>query len=729
MEKAYNSFVCYRGKLSGKRKQYIPSEDVATIIAKWINENKNLDVHPALFEARCKAGEVSYDPAGIDKFIGGMKKVFAVICPDFFNEIIELYNEAIDDMTKAEAIEAVKQRLEGDKDKNIYYFELKKAFMQGDDESIVYPIIVENGTTSPTLGNRDAEVVIGIFGEKMRNVLRGVNLVTFDYRAIEARLIGDPTWNEKENANAVIAELESIPEVASFKEKFIASFEKVDDTRGSFSKETIKGDLQKCTQTISNDQQPKTAPGEEIKFRAGNDKIIYDPVYIRHNNPPPPFLAKCMVDEFNKNQKLLGLESDRFGFWDVDFIPNQKFEGISVCAVCFGTLILHHRLITGSDIPGFSHLGGDAEKRFTDNMNAGLNLLIALRNPYDKTWPSSWVFSDSKVDKSGTVNQTTLALSTLLSCDFLSARLVPDKIILRSRYEFIWESIECLLKAELSYYDNNNDLCKGWGYGLISRYGDTSNAGQDESGLAMTAFTSFVFDILQKVSRSTRELMEIFKDDKEFLSILKDRKERIDSNITCILHYFRNSQEPNNYFKRSSIGNPAPSLTHTSYVVKSLIAFLSEYEIRDYEKQIANEIIDRGVEYIISRVNHMYEKKSFLVGNHERFEIDGEIKAEYGKDDMDQYEHCVEFITAVTLMKIAGFKPEYKDNTLKLTNWIMNMYLKDGSDRVVRKGTKIHVCSSRESGLKYPIFYIYYYRMMLELYLKSYPDLKEDGEI
>jgi hypothetical protein len=125
----------------------------------------------------------------------------------------------------------------------------------------------------------------------------------------------------------------------------------------------------------------------------------------------------------------------------------------------------------------------------------------------------------------------------------------------------------------------------------------------------------------------------------------------------------------------------------------------------------------------------MYDEKIFYVENHERFEIDNAIKDAYNKKNMDQYEHCVEFITAVTLMKIADFMPEQKNDVIKLVDWIMNMYLGAGSDRLVRKGTSLLVRSSRESSLCYPIFYIYYYRMMLHVYLKSYTSLEEEGGV
>ena len=95
---------------------------------------------------------------------------------------------------------------------------------------------------------------------------------------------------------------------------------------------------------------------------------------------------------------------------------------------------------------------------------------------------------------------------------------------------------------------------------------------------------------------------------------------------------------------------------------------------------------------------------------------------------MDQYEHCVEFIVAVTLMKIADFVSEYKADATRLVKWIMNMYLGTGADSIVRKGTSLFVRSSRESMLMYPIFNIYYYRMMLQDYLKSYDSFEEgDG--
>lgn len=720
----YKSFICYRGKLGGARMEYAPSEDVATMLAQWINENENLDVYPALFEAKCKAGEVTYDAEGIDKFMPGMKRVFAVICPDFFREIIDKYNEALEEMNKEDAFLHLVRSLQSDKNQNIYYFELKRAFEEGgEDNNIVCPIVVRNGLRSPTLNNREGELIIRLFGKKMHELIRGVNPITFNYECIRGTLSNDPRWNEGDKAEKTVKELEMIPEVAALKKAIIGVCDTVETARsGFFTTNDIMGDLQKCTQTISNNQLPKSVRGSQSKnhFYASNPNIIYDPVFIRHRNPPPPFLAKCMVDEFNRKKQELGLSSDNFGFWNVDFSPGQRFDGISVCAVCFGTLILQHRLMKDGDIFGCTGLDSVAEKRFTDNMNAGINLLIALRNPYLKTWPSSWIFSDDKVDREGTVNQTTLSISTILSCGFLSRKNQPDDKILKARYEFVWESVEQLISGGISYYDYNDAVCNGWGYGIIPSLESCDNGdGEIDSELAMTAFTVFVFDTFLKLGISTGKLMERFSEDKEFLLVLQERKNIIDYNIRCILYYFKDRQNKDDgAFSRSSVGNRSSSLTHTAHVTKSLFSFLNDYFIGEQESEIARLILAKTAPYIVGRVKEMRKRGSFTISDFERFEIDEEIKAAYGNKNMDQYEHSSEFIVAITLMKIAKAMPEYKKEAVSCINWIMNIYLGPNSKKIVRNGATLLVTGSQERELPYPIFYIYYYRMMLHDYMK-----------
>lgn len=713
------SFVCYRSKQNVFTGRNCASENVAGLIWWWISKAENSSFYPALFQETYHEGDLTYEKEGIKKFMPNIKKIFITIRPGFFEEIIDQYHTELDHLCNEEytmqevqekALQAVKTWLDENTHFNIYYFELKCA-LQLLDAGMIHPVMISCGGVSPEISPHNMRILEGVFGDKFATVFSTVNnRINFSYDEIDAFFSAERfdwrnlTQNHRENDIEVfINNLEkTVPAVTKFKNDILNKIANQNPRRTSADTainknekiERIKKDLKRCATTITTTQQPEK-DGDEHYFSAANPNIIYDPVRIRHTDAPPPFLALCLVEKFNECYKNFKLSSKHFGFWNVDLGQEELDDGISVCAVCFGALVTQHRIKKDSAV--LNDAGATNIEELFGVRDAALNLLIALRNPYTKTWPSRWVFDSADVDVEGTVNQTTLSLSTLLSCGFLSVKdnSDMDDETLKNRCEFIWESIESLLQGgqKVPWYGHYNEL-RGWCHKIEAEKNDPISL----------AFTVFVFDTLFKLKRNLLDLKEHFSDS-GYKEILEQRVCEVDSNLDSIFNYFKTVQTPNGSFSRlmDEDSEEQGSVTHTAYVIKSLFEFLDE-------SSYSNKTLDDAISYLLGRVEEMMSSDSFDFSEWERFEID--------RDDTsgaEQYEHCAELIVAETLIKIAEKKDKYFDRAITCLEWMMDKFCGE-SERFYRKYNQIFIKGAQEH-LTYPIFYIYYYRMVLMDYL------------
>ena len=142
-----------------------------------------------------------------------------------------------------------------------------------------------------------------------------------------------------------------------------------------------------------------------------------------------------------------------------------------------------------------------------------------VRNPYTKTWPSTWEFNnkaDESIGVEGTTNQTTLSLSTLMSCGFLAPD-IPQKY-LKARYDYIWESVDVLLDWGVSRISDRR--VTGWRY-----------TPESHNGTALLP-TVFVFDTLCKLRQNILELIPVFSPEDPFRGRLEKDLQTVEQTLT-----------------------------------------------------------------------------------------------------------------------------------------------------------------------------------------------------
>lgn len=749
----FRSFICYRKKNQQERQNYAPSEDVAGLIGQWIDTEPALaPVRPVLFEDCCYE-DINFDESGIRRFMPGIDHFFVVICPDFFREVIDIYKdveEDIHDMSGPVSEEAARELLQKRlrRKGGIYYLELLHALEQLTRDICLYPVYVNYGDRPALLTPAEQKILEKIFGEGILRLLNRLNSPVLDYTCLESSMAGF-SWGAADPREAMrkTKELERLPAVSRFKEALLRMLTAPAGTAPSvesLSEGDVQEYLKKCTLTINATRLPSLNNKIEVeRFRAGNPDLIYDPLRMHHDpNVRRPLLAQSLIDAFREEKEAFQLPTDRFAYWNVGLdlggsaAPDTDGgAGLSVCAICFGTLITNYRLKkdTALNVSAGANL-----RSFRDTVDAGLSLLIALRNPYTKTWPSQWVFDNSVVGIDGTINQTTVSLSTLLSCDFLTPFRREDgenvrwsPLCLESRYRFLWESVECLLDTVQSDQQFDGEWDAKWSY----TYDEPGHVNDAPALLP----TLFVFDTLLKTMQTGETLLAYLKEGNDpvspaFLADLEKHGVLLQRTLDGILRFLSAEQksfgEQAGAFRRFSEWEY--SVTHTACVIKSLYNYRSHLEKGGQTNQTVEAILDRADRYLLDRVAEMQAEGRLSFQDFERYENffakdpddkDNDLlESNYG----ETYEHCAELILAEALIKIAGRPSPVSEKAYALLCWLLHTYLKKGNGTVEERRGQYLLIRGTNPNLPYPIYYAYYFRMVMSDYLLLLKKRKEE---
>ena len=721
----YRSFICYRRR-NEKHSAYVASENIAGALAWWLNhEDRFCSSSPALYEEHHSPTDgICFDEAGIQKFMPKMKRFFMVICPGFFDNIISIYNQlfsTIDDHNIT--IAATRGALDNSKNqlKHIVY---KEIYYAQEHDCQIIPVLINGGDQTPDRIN----ILEGLFGEKFKEALTVTNLLTLNYTPEMAKIFENFCWSTAPDAQikTVMEELDSLGDISVFKDNLEKHYHKEAQVLAQ-DRRTVHRNLRACAQTIINNRRPPflrdDPENETTGFCASNPLVVYDPVRAPYDpKNGPPYLASCMVESFNKLKETCDLPHDRFVYWDVDCDPQKKGSGISVCALCFATMIIHHHLTKDMR---------DAEEHaniawFNGTVQTGINTLVAIRDPYEKTWPSSWIFDKQHMGIEGTVNQTTISLSALLTCGFLdSVDLSPEA--LKNRVEFVWESADCLLNTEIHEISENGMHLASWGY----------TYGTDEPGVLLP--TLFVFDTFLKLKQKLQPLCRYFIDrDPEFSELLDKRCKILNGELQEILCYIQSEQLQiglhSGAFCRK--GDSEISRTHTAYVIKSLHGYLQQTE---NPTPFVREILADAENYLLGCIRDARLHNDMRFYEFERFEnfcaprFKDEKNSPYHSNFGEKYVHCAELLVAEALIKIAGNpenSPCVREEATSLTDWLLHIYNKqiitNENHLLLVKGTNpdFDYLDYDYPPLNYPIFHLYYYRMVMWDYLQ----LKEKQE-
>lgn len=716
----YRAFLCYRRKQTNP--QFAASEDVAAMLHWWMNYGQcRAAEKPALFEECYQTGgQLTFGEEGIGHFMPQMTTCFVVLCPGFFEKMIGAFQTAMMDSwnTKQELIEKTRALLSDKNNGDVCYLELKHALQVRDR---VKPVLVTVNGRDPYDG-ANKNLLADILGENSDQLLSPINPCMVDYDRM-AEYVNGVCWREIDEADAKkrMEKLEADPAGAALLKSLrqIVMRDVLSDSGSAeegdaVDHDAILADLQRCARTLLRLQQPS---GDEKYFHAENRNIVYDPVRVTNmkNDPriKPPFLAACLVESFRDNQKSFGLQMDDFAYWNVDLDlagtspGEQQSIPLSVCAVCFGTLSMHHYFNKERERMHQDPAVSDAHNPMLHTIRAGQNLLLALRNPYTKTWPSTWEFNqaDAKtLGTEGTTNQTNLSLAALMGCGFLAPD-IPSRF-LKARYEYIWESVEVLLSWGVTW-----NLETGWRYTPESR---------NAPALLPTVF---VFDTLCKLKQNISRLLPLFREDEPFHARLQQDLQTVERTMGEILSFIAVKQcvrkgEDHGAFRRFE--RTEFSVTHTAYVIKSLYQYMQD--CGDAHGKL-RRILTPAVDYLLRRVETMKQNGEIRFQDWELYEDfcdsekddhDGDgLKSTYG----EKYEHCAELIIGEAMIKIAENTEDSAlgHRVMDLLKWLVGTYCRD--KRVEsRDGETVRVKGLRDF-LPYPIYGLYYYRMLLWDYL------------
>ncbi len=733
----FNSMVCYRRK-SKANPYFEASENIAGLINYWIcTEEELAPIRPVLFEEVVQTKEeLRYNENGIKEFMPKVKRVFFVMCPDFFEEILDRYeDQEITSRTDRDS-ELFRGFINAVANNSIIYNETKYA-LSGYKEAgrRLYNIPIAVNGVRPLKANAIAKLNV-VFGKDFDYIVGLTNPPMLEYSEIKHCFDGKRRWFEMSESErrALVEELERERCIKELKQNFIAHL--LERPRDEIDREKfaqkLRADLKSCAATTQANVNPYTGSKHQ-SFSAEDPRIIYDPIkaYFEPNSPPFPQLAKCLVDSFREKRESLGLASSNLSYWPLDFnlSENSAVRVINTCAICFGSLIINHRLGKDRSVlnepeahdPLTRSRRERAEQELASLIDTGVNMLVALRNPYTYTWPSTYEFGVRSLGMDGTLNQTTLSLSTLYSCGFLDPKKCEARglgtDVVKNRYLFVYESVERLFKYMFETKDYYGDALCSWGY-------------TEENTSPALAPTVFVFDTLLKTLSITNNLLDVFCDnDPVFCKSLRANAERLSETLEGVINYFDTKQcgrAGENYgaFKRSD-NDTKYSLTHTAYVLKSLDTYVSAADTRGTEAAtLAESIIEKAAAYIESRVGAMCatEGLSFR-DDEERFDSFASPKksdesAPLRSTKGEKFEHCAELIVAEALCKIAA-REESPTKRRALTDMIQTLMYRFSSARVeyAKGDTDIRILSCRPEALKHPIYYVYYYRMAILDYL------------
>ena len=415
------------------------------------------------------------------------------------------------------------------------------------------------------------------------------------------------------------------------------------------------------------------------------------------------YIMQDFITEFEEYKEKCMLSDDDFVYWPVAVDGTEsKNASFSICALCFGMIILHNHLKeTKQENP-----------RLVQALKGAMNLLIALRSPMRDAWPASWNDDNRGVLIEGTINQTTLSLSTLLTCGFLDG---VGHDVFKERYRFILESIDALLGAK----NGHENLLGGgliyWGYML-----------ENNSNPAILP-TAFVFDTLlkfqQKIEKYAHNCVSF---DAEFAKKLQEKVQEIQEILRGVMQYFADEQDTNGGFQSQGKN----SIPHTAKVVKSMLLYvLAKESTEDETYHTAKNIAQKGLAWMESlyddraenKVHQIFRESTDMWEDFERFYYTADVVDDETlrpgelRSQGEDYEHSKELAYVDTLLKGLSIFPTKRQRYLQIAGEVLQKFRQG---RVSIRGGTLMV-KGRRAGLEYPIYALYYYRMATANYVDA----------
>jgi len=672
----YDTFICYRGKSVSDG----ISEKIACQIYNAIKDNSDFG---RVFFAPAIGNYDFIDDA--EPIISKVKRMIIVFCPDFFRGFLK--EDGTPDVRESST-----------------YNELLAAF-RNENCSFVPVFLFDFGW------NESSKSII--------NQLYGKNFNTDRLFHMTGLHLPDAKFSP------------------SHVRKLINDDEATEESFEPCNRETLVNYLSYCIGTVVSEENLILL--EDIAEKDIGDRFrgyttdVYEFMRACNSERPVMLMPKRFIDEFNKQKQLCRLNDAEFCYWKLDFDSDGEYGdgSISVCSVCFGAILSYNFL--KNDLKRMSGIMSEEEREAARAYVKGVadgavNLLVALRSPAEKIWPSNWEFiaRDGHINAQfteGTINQTTLSLSTLLVCDFLPSvkgreyeEITEDeREVFKQRYAYFAESIEKLISCRISTSPKRWGATQsGWGY-------------MPGSKQRRPLPTTFCFDVLNKFKHLICEWVEIFAlCDTVFSESLREMSTKIKRVLSEVVVTFSEHQRKDGSF--SVQGNPeaASSVTHTAKVLKTLLAFhRNDADAATVEKTTL--VIERAIGFL-----RAYDPYSIVNGLSETEIFENFKYSDLEDSNGESYENSGELLYIDAFLKAAevAYKNGNTDGARELfkrARDVFNRFSKEESGFVFvdgESGDDVLKIAGRNPNLRYPIFRLYFYRMVVDDFLK-YLDLDE----
>lgn len=398
---------------------------------------------------------------------------------------------------------------------------------------------------------------------------------------------------------------------------------------------------------------------------------------------------------FKDYAKLCDLDK-KYGYcyWPVELDPsvNPDADNISICAICFGTMLL--RSWIKSDRGIYLKYNDDLDENLKTDKHlktifGAINLLITLRDYEKFGWMNNISFKEGSVPC--TINQTTLAISTLLSCYFLGVSDTKNSDIANELLDINYYSSDFSKVFMNRFYYINQSI--DW---IYNKSGGSDSYcyfyGNESKKLDSVSLTVFVFETTLKYVKSL------------LYALKKDAEKKIDHDIIldCVRLSCSKLKSLIAYFNRKGKYGSC-TITNECRILKALCEFCLSKD--DYSSYIDQSIFDKAlieIKYIYSMVKdyNIDKFKEDELEIYEYFNYINETKTE-------KYENCSEFIYLDSMIKYEMLLGKNDDQIKKINEdffWI--------NENMINEQPFVYACGHNEK-LKNPIFALYYYRMVV----------------
>ena len=724
--KHWKTFICYRVLKSPETRKLIRySMPLAEVLYNCIKDDH--DLMPVLYEESCKKESFSYDEPGIREIMPGIQTFVPVITPDFFDEIIDSAYLYINRDLDAEKYDALPVCIK----------EMAHAIRCG---CYFYPIYIEKDSVSFYQQKERRKTVTKILASIVRS-LPGYDDRVFIEEKCESFITEFFT-----RVNALTVGTETIDRILTNKDdereelinRFSEEFNQKINRRKKEERSGKNPFIRKLLTDLSDLHRVIRQNGQELAYRNNiMDTKAYErlslyknPQYycissafilgvesLKQENETASGKGRGFVDI--KNACYANNQDNDYYYWPVSLCTDrEKGENpsfFSVCAISFGAMMLnnwyYYDRALCSEVAN-ADTGVDPDE-ILGNINKAINLLLSLRDYENMSWVSTWDFGQKVGAVDGTINQTTLSLSTLITCGFLDLRSVDNNLeMLFNRIRFIDNSL-LWLKSKRRKASIDRVEAYYWGNGCT-----------DEFNLSLTLFC---LDVLMKYYAKIRKEVPV----NHAASLQRIRNmpfttycDAVKNTIDGIVLYL-NKTVPGMI---ASAEGDHDRLLIWSKVLKSYCGYISFETMNrqadpDYDpEEGAGETFEQAVRLSREAVSFIYRNRELIRSFDpqnckmliERFP---HITYE-GKDagDCDYYDNCAELLAIDAMIKAAeqgicgtGDEPFTLEDLYKGIEEAIEWFRKTRVRKLIPRFPTV----LGHNDLLSPIYAFYYFRMVI----------------